>query len=297
LIVDLLMIARKIWRYRLVTLPVLVLTLCGAGYAVAVKEPVYETSSSYILINPPAPPTAEEIARDPTLGRVNADNPYTRFPDQSIIVSVLASTMGSEATRRALMEEGADPRYAVARSAEFGYSSPIVEISAAGSSPRAAIRSAELVSQAVSRELNRMQQAEGVDRPYRITTQQVDAPDSAVLRASGQLRTLVGVLALGAALLFVAISAADGLTTLRMERRGRLAQSHFAANDGLWLTQDEPGAAFSDLKAEDWPTIKESSSRGGGADPFTDLDVEAAVPTNGPAAGRRTPDQNRRALG
>ena len=44
---DLLSIARKIWRYKLATLPVLLLILCGAIYVVALKEPVYEASSSF----------------------------------------------------------------------------------------------------------------------------------------------------------------------------------------------------------------------------------------------------------
>jgi hypothetical protein len=47
------------------------LTLWLAVYAVAVRDTVYETSSSFILINPPAPPTPENIARDPSLGRIN----------------------------------------------------------------------------------------------------------------------------------------------------------------------------------------------------------------------------------
>ena len=37
---------------------------------------------------------------------------------------------------------------------------------------------------------------------------------------SGKLRTLVGVFTLGAILLFVVVSAAEGLTELRAERRG-----------------------------------------------------------------------------
>ena len=39
LTVDLLLIARKIWRYRVVTLPVIALTMLGALYVVAVKAP------------------------------------------------------------------------------------------------------------------------------------------------------------------------------------------------------------------------------------------------------------------
>ena len=106
---DLLSIARKVWRYKLVTVPVVLLVLCGAVYAVAVKEPVYEASSSFILINPPAPPTAEDIARDPSLGRINADNPYTRFSDQSVMIEVLSSTMSSESAQRALLKAVLEP--------------------------------------------------------------------------------------------------------------------------------------------------------------------------------------------
>lgn len=51
----LLQISRKIWRYRVVTLPVLALTLLGAFYVVAIKKPEYSATTSYVLINPPAP--------------------------------------------------------------------------------------------------------------------------------------------------------------------------------------------------------------------------------------------------
>ena len=44
------------------------------------------------------------------------------------------------------------------------------------------------------------------------------APDHAEQRVSGKLRTLVGVFAMGAILLFVVVSAAEALTTLRAER-------------------------------------------------------------------------------
>ena len=36
---DLLLIARKIWRYRIATLPVIALTLLGAFYVVAAQGP------------------------------------------------------------------------------------------------------------------------------------------------------------------------------------------------------------------------------------------------------------------
>lgn len=215
---NLVQIARKIWKHKLVTAPVIALTFLGALYVVAIKDPVYEASSSYLLINPPPPPTEEEIARDPALSGVDADNPFTRFADQSVVVQALASTLSGESARAALEEAGADRRYTVAPSSEFGYSSPIVQITANGVSQESAVRTAEVVGNAVTDELERMQQAEGVASDYRITTQQVHAPDDAELRAAGNLRALVGVLAIGTILLFVAVSVADAVTTWRRER-------------------------------------------------------------------------------
>jgi hypothetical protein len=218
---DLLQIARKIWHHRLVTLPVVALTLLGAFYVVALKSPVYSASSSYVLINPPLPPTAEDIARNPALGRIDSDNPYTRFPDQSVIVSLLSSSLTNESVRRTLSGEGADRRYTVAPASEFGYSSQLLEITGIGSTPEGAMRTAEVVGTALGGELDRMQASKGVADRYRIKAQRVVAPDHAEERLSGKLRPLVGVLAMGAILLFVVISAAEALATLRSERADR----------------------------------------------------------------------------
>ncbi len=220
---DLLSMARKIWRYRLFTLPVVILTLCGAAYVLAVKQPVYEATSSFALLNPPAPPTAEDIARDPALGRINADNPYTRLGDQSVIIQVLASTTNSDAARRALKKAGVDSRYTVTPSADLGYASPIEQVTAVGSSAETAILSAKLVGDVVTRELDRLQAAQGVDKRYRIKTLQVAAPDEAQLKASGTLRVLVGVLVMGALALFIVVSVMDAFVTLRRESLQRLS--------------------------------------------------------------------------
>jgi Chain length determinant protein len=265
---DLLSIVRKVWRYKLVTLPVVLLTLCGAVYVVAVKEPVYEASSSFILINPPAPPTPEDIARDPSLGRINSDNPYTRFSDQSVMIEVLASTMASESAQRALLEAGADPRYKVAPTSAFGYSSPIVKVTAQGPTPEVAVRSAKLVGKALTRELEGMQQAEGVDPHYRIEAQQVETPDRAQLKASGQLRMLVGVLVLGAVLLFVVVSVADALTTLRAGRMRRTAPAAAAAGSGPWPARDDSAEGLGELDPDDWPEFDEEPA---GSDQLIEL--------------------------
>jgi hypothetical protein len=279
---DLLSIARKVWRYKLVTVPVVLLVLCGAVYVVAVKEPVYEASSSFILINPPAPPTAEDIARDPSLGRINADNPYTRFSDQSVMIEVLSSAMSSESAQRELLKAGADPRYKVAPTSSFGYSSPIVKVTAQGSTPQVAVASAKLVGKALTAELTRMQESEGVDPDYRINAQQVESPDSAQLKASGQLRMLVGVLVLGAVLLFVVVSVADALTSLRAERRARTAPPE--AGGGPWPPRDDRAGDLGELDPEVWPEFDEEPA---GSDQLIELFPDHEPGRTGPTGAAR----------
>jgi capsular polysaccharide biosynthesis protein len=259
---DLLVIARKFWRYKLLTLPVVLLTLFGAAYVIAVKEPVYETSSSYIMINPPLPPTEEDIARNPALGRINADNPYARFSDETVIVDVLASSMANTSTEETLVKKGADPRYKVSSASALGFSSPILKITAQGGSPEVAVKSAELVGKGVTQELDRMQKAEGVDPTYWIKSKQVEAPDGAQLRASGQLRMLVGVLAFGAVLLFVVVSVADAVSTLRRERMGHPAPAGLAGNDGALPPYDGQARGLPALEDEDWSEFDEEESAG-----------------------------------
>jgi capsular polysaccharide biosynthesis protein len=228
--VNLLLIVQKVWRYRLVTTPILGFVLAGAFYVIAIKDPLYEASSSFILVNPPPPPTEEQILRDPELAKTDSDNPYTRYSDQSVVVQVLAARLNSETARREIAKRGADPGYTVASSVEFGLTAPIVEITGTGSSPEAAVATANVVGADVTRELDQMQEERGVADDYKITTQPVVLPQDAQLKASGKLRTLVGLFALCVVLLFVVVSAADALDELRKRR-------------GLRLTGDDAGGA------------------------------------------------------
>jgi len=247
---DLLSIAETIWRHKLVTLPVILLTALGMVYVVAIKEPVYEASSSYILINPPSPPTAEQVDRNPELGRVRSDNPYTRFGDQSVVANVLARTVSKDQARRALVRAGADERYVVEPSAEFGLTAPIVQITGVGASADAAMGTARLVSKAVRQELARMQRAHGVDERYWITTQPLESPYRAELHASGLLRSLVAVLALGVILLFVVVSVAEALGTRRVVRKPLAGAGADPLGNGLLEgLEREPNAPVSISRA------------------------------------------------
>jgi hypothetical protein len=215
---SLLLIVSKIWRYKLATLPILALALVGAFYEVALKKPIYDTASSYILVNPPAPPSPDEIARDPKLG-VGSNNPYTRFSDQSIVVQVLSARLDSPQARLRLQQQGADPRYRVAPDVSFGFTAPIVQITGTGTTPAEAVRTANVVGRALTRELAQMQQAHGVTQNYRITSQLLVGARQATLKASGNLRGVVAVFALGAVMLFLVISVLDAVSILMRGKR------------------------------------------------------------------------------
>ena len=192
---DLRLIVRKIWRHKPITVAVILLTLAGAGYAITVRQSLYEASSSYIMINPPSAPTAKDIARDPELGKVKADNPYIHFADQSVVINVLNRTMSTESVRNTLVKAGADRRYTLKSATEYGASSPIIQVKALASTPEVAMRSAEVVGHAVVGELDRMQKANDVDPAYRIRAMQITVPE-ARRKAPGPLGMLVGVLGL-----------------------------------------------------------------------------------------------------
>lgn len=213
---DLVMISRKIWRHRIATLPVIALTLLGIFYVIAIKTPVYNATSSYILINPPGPPTPDDIARNPSLAHISPDNPLTRFSDQSAVVGLLASVLSNDTQRRALAQNGADPRYTVAPTqSAYGYSSQMLEITGVASSGPGAIKTAQVVGNALDAELERLQASRGVAPYYRIKAELVTPADTAEQRVSGKLRSMIGVLIMGIVLLFVVISAAEGLAVVK----------------------------------------------------------------------------------
>ena len=222
LTMDLLVIARKIWLYRVATLPIIVLTLLAALYVVAIKDAEYEATSNYILINPPPPPGAEDIAANPALADINSDNPFTRFSDQSAVSALLVSRLSDESTRQALSAQGVDPRYEVAPSSEFSAQTLLLEVTGVGPTPEQAIQSAALVGAGLVKELDTLQESRGVASRYRIEAQSVTAAASAQRKVSSTLRPLVGVLAFGGILMFVAVSAGEALTTLRSEGGGRV---------------------------------------------------------------------------
>jgi hypothetical protein len=214
---SLLLIVRKLWKYRFFTLPIFALVIAGSVYVLAIKAPTYESDATYLLVNPPTPPTDGQIAANPALGRIDSDNPYLRFSNLTVVVQVLVTRLSSEEGRKALVNQGADPNYTVESSPEFGFSAPLIRITGTGTTPAAAVHTANLVGEAMTEELDRMQAIRGVDKLYRINAEVVVGAHDATLKASGQLRALIAVFALGTILMFIAVSVLEAVGALRMQ--------------------------------------------------------------------------------
>lgn len=211
---DLISIVQSLWRYKLFTIPVVVLTAIGALYLVKIKPPVYEAASSILLSNPEAQASDSQIAADPSLRNVSPFNTFANYGDLDVVANAAMELVTSASAQPALLSSGVDPRYQVALSTDYG-NPPIIDITGVGSNAQSAIQSASVLTSAIKTNLYQLQKKEGVNPFYMVTAIQLVTPDQAYKSASGKLRSIIAVLAIGALLLFVVISVADALEKRR----------------------------------------------------------------------------------
>jgi len=234
---DLLSITRTLWRHRLLTLPVLLATLSGLAYIIFVTAPTYNATADYLLVRPPTAPSPADLVNDPGLAHVSANNPYTRFDDQSVVVDILVGKLTADDEKARLISQGAGRQYSVALVAKFGSPTPIAEITGVGSTAAAAARSRQVVSDQFKKSLIEMQREQGVQDYYLIRTLQIGA-SGPIAPVSGRLRSLIGILALGVIGIFVVVTVADAIDKKRAESRAGQPDSadHASGEVGPWLT-------------------------------------------------------------
>lgn len=220
-----------VWRRKLAVLPAVLITVFGLVYVTVLTPPTYEVTVSYVLVPPPGAPTPEDVARDPSLADVRADNPFLRFQSSSIVVDLLARQTNSAGNREVLLAAGADERFEVVPSSRYGFASPIVDIIAIGSSTESAMSTAQLVSASVEEQLRALQADQQVDEPYMYKPLLVDFPAEPRLRVSNKLRAVVAVVVAGSILTLTAASIAEALAARPITRR-KIAPVHLAPSDG-----------------------------------------------------------------
>ena len=233
---DLLSIVRAVWRHKFVTIPVIMFTCLGAFYFAVLKAPVYQATESFVLVYPPAPPTAEQIAADPKLGKVNTANPLLAYSDPSAVSQIVISLTGTSSSQQALAKAGAGTQWQITPNAG---SSEILDVSGVGSTAKAAVLSANLVTKAAGHALYQIQANQGVNPTYMIKIYQLNIPNQAAQKLSSKLRPLVAVFGAGLLLLLIAISIAEALTNRHSESSGNHRGPNGLAMRGGPLDQTE----------------------------------------------------------
>ena len=234
---DLFSIVGKIWYYKFATIPVILLTVMGALYIIAIKPPTFQATSGVLLINPPAAPTAAQIVKNPKLGQVNANNTFVAFGNLDVVADAVIGVVGAETNH--LVTLGADPRYTLALSSDAGLP-PMIVVTGVGSTAGEAILSTNLVTQATITSLHQMQVNQKINPTYMIKAVELYAPQQATSSASSKLRTLIAVIALGAILLFVVISFSESLAkrrAARLSQDGRRIRDNDASQGAYQATQ------------------------------------------------------------
>lgn len=230
---------RLLLRHRMafyLSSALVVVALVGVA---TLKDPVYRSSGSVVLLNPPSPPEAV-IGPDgiPIEPDVNYQNPYARFGDLSTVVDILARLMGSSQVKDALAAEGVLV-YEVAANQDF-QRGPIIEVAAEAASPEQARRDAQAVLDLLRNTLIERQTAFGTDPEYLIETDLVQQPEDGTRVISGTLRTLIAVGALGAMGILGSVLLAEYLS---VRGRRRWAEGDEWGESGGWGDGEEEADA------------------------------------------------------
>lgn len=226
---DTLNVWRALWRNRWVALPVVALTVLGVCWVLFVRPATYQVQSSVLLLPPPPAPSAQQIDQDPALGRLNADNPYGRSYDPTILIALVSNAITSDPSREKIEKAGGDGRFTVVQTTKYGTGSPFADITSVAGSVEEAIASNELVIAAFQADLARLQAREKVSPRYLITARVAGEPTGGQVRATDIGRLLIGFVGLGIVGLFGAVSVSDALRLLRAEQAEQAAQTERAA--------------------------------------------------------------------
>ena len=212
---DLFSIGGTLWRHKRVSIPLVLLTLLGMLCIIVMSPPTYQAKADVLLTNPPAAPTAIEIAQNPDLAKTY--NPLANLGDLTYVAEMLIDVVTDPAVKHALAQAGASGYQVVLDNASQTNIPPAIDVTGTGPNAQAAMQSAQLVATTISSDLYQLQANQHVQSKYMITAVEYVEPNSATKASSGKLQTAIGVAAVGLIVLLVAISIAQG----REEQKNR----------------------------------------------------------------------------
>lgn len=203
---DPMAVVKTLWRFKLLVLPVVLLTLGAALFVYQFGPRSYESTLSYAVVDPAAP-TSTELDNNPVLQELNSANPFLRSADPTLVTNVLITRLRAASVAESLKDEGLGDEYTVTPGAG-GF---IIDITGVGNSPEQSLATTSAIGTRLEDELYEMQTTNGADTRYIFTALAVAPPDQATERFSSRLRAVIVVVLGGSVLLFGAVSLGRGL--------------------------------------------------------------------------------------
>ncbi len=190
---DVLSLLRLVGRHWRVTAPALLLTLLGLVAALQLSSPTYQATGSIVLLSPPEAPDVNAAPGSAPMPEVG-QNPFARYGDLSVVADILARVMDGDSMRADIEATGITGYEVLANSVSRG---PVIEVAGEEPTPDAAIRSAESVLREVDATLIELQQAEGADPDYFISTAPLEPASTATAIYGSTVRAAIAALAVG----------------------------------------------------------------------------------------------------
>jgi capsular polysaccharide biosynthesis protein len=212
---DPMAVFKSLWSQRYWVLPVLLATAAAAVFVLQFGPRTYQSTMSYAVVSPKAPTdTGTKPGRD-----VNADNPYLRSSNPTLISDVVITRVRSDEVARRVKARGAGADYSVSEG--LTGSGFIIDITGEGSTPQVATSITSEIGSIFERELYSVQKIHGADDRYLYSAIAVTRPSTAVEQFSSRLRAVIMVVLAGGVLMFAATSLGAALSSRRTRQTER----------------------------------------------------------------------------
>jgi hypothetical protein len=254
---DLMSLLRLMARHWRVTVPAAVLTVMLVVAAFMLKSPSYTAGASVVLFSPPAVPSAED---NPDVAPATGDNPFIRYGDLAVVADIVARKMNGDDVKAELKAEGVTGYTVVANRLTRG---PVIDVTGFGPDPAAAIGSAKATVTKFDSVLKELQQAEGADPAYLITSAPVEPPDTAHAQVGSTLRTAIALLAVGGLGTLALAVAAEAFTRRRASAvtAGSASTPDVAGDPAPERADDHPQPPLATVRPAVWPVPEPEDDR------------------------------------
>lgn len=219
---DPLTVLKTMWTHKWVTIPLVLLTVFACVYGMLWAPRNYESRATFALAMPSLP-TEEQLQDDSELAAKNADNPYLRWRDTSLLAQVVIARVNSSEVAEELEKRGLASNFELMP--PDGTSSGMMNLIVEGSSPEVATETVAFLSEEFTRIMREIQKVNGADDLYLIEALPISGATPAQEVFSSRLRFTAILGVAGMVLIFGAVSLAESIAASRHRTRSAPAAS------------------------------------------------------------------------